>query len=987
MKPANRLTAYLASSLLALASLASAQIEVGGASLNGTVTDQSGQVIAGAKVHIVSPDTGFTRDTTTSAAGLYSFTQIPVGNYSLTVDQSGFRGIRRDNIRLQIGAVATLDFALEVGQLADSITVTEEVPLVETTRSSSATTVNERAVADLPINGRNFIDFTTLTPGVVRDASRGGDLSFAGQRGTANSLLVDGADSNNVFFGQATGRTGFRPYAFSQDAVQEFQVNSNLYPAEIGRAGGGSINVITKSGTNALHGSAFEFFRDKGLNANTWENNKAGRVKSPYHYNQFGGSLGGRVIKDKLFFFGNYDGQRNKSTQVIAPNIPVPASLMPTLGKYLAPYPLQLNNDVYLAKVDWNIGNNDRLSIRYNASRYNGVNFESAGPTSAAEHTGDNRVTTDNIAGNYTHIFSGSILYDARYNWLRDNEPGFATATGPEIVITNGITFGKNNFSPRYTNIKGNQTIHTLSWTAGSHTLKTGVDLNFERVGNYFPGLFAGQYTFASYDAFAAGTPLQFVQAFAGTGNDAPISHPDVNEVALFLQDTWRVNRRLTLNLGGRYDYFGYRQPTTKNTDPGLIALGLRTNAIPTETTNFSPRVGFALKVLNSDQIVVRGGYGVFYQRTPGLMLSTAILQNGIDIRNFTLTPGPGSPIPTYPNVLPSAPTTGLQGLNIYAFDPNFHSARTQQYNVQLEESLGKDFVMTVGYLGVHGNHLARSRDINLYPSVATTGTIGVGGPAVTFMRHPGATAPSRPYGAFARITLFESAADSRYNGMFMQISKRFSHNFQFLSSWTVSRVTDDAPDATAVVPGSDDSKIAQDTLLPNLEMGPGIADIKQRFVISGVYDVNFAHGVSNPVGKFLLSGWQLSTIAQAQTGRRFSATVSGDPNNDGNSSSDRAPGAARDAIVGPGLLQWDLRVSRDINFYGEKLKLRLLGEVFNLLNRANFNTINTTQYTYSNATRVFTPNPLFLTPLTTFDGTTGAFPPRILQLSAKIIF
>src|ERR1051325_3237316 len=272
-----------------------AQSQIGGASLNGTVTDASGAAVPNAKIALTNPATGFTRNTQTSDAGLYVFTGLPVGQYDLTIDAQGFRSIKRTGLQLEVGAAATVDVRLEVGATQETVSVAAEAPVVETTRTSAASNVTEKAVANLPVNGRNFIDFTLLTPGVVRDVRGTGDLSFAGQRGTVNSLLVDGADSNNLFFGQATGRTGFRPYAFSEDAVQEFQVNTVGYPAEIGRAGGGAINMVTKSGTNAFHGTAFEFYRDRALNANTFVNNRTGARKGPYHFNQFGGTLGGPV--------------------------------------------------------------------------------------------------------------------------------------------------------------------------------------------------------------------------------------------------------------------------------------------------------------------------------------------------------------------------------------------------------------------------------------------------------------------------------------------------------------------------------------------------------------------------------------------------------------------------------------------------------------------------------------------------------------------
>ena len=237
------------------------QSVIGGAALNGTITDPSGAAVPNAKVTVTNTATGLTRTTQTSDVGLYNFTGLPVGIYDLSTDASGFKVTRQTAIPLQVGAVATIDVRLEVGNVQETVSVEAEAPVVETTRTSAAVNVTEKAVANLPVNGRNFIDFTLLTPGVVRDVRGTGDLSFAGQRGTSNSLLVDGADSNNLFFGEATGRTGFRPYAFSEDAVQEFQVNTSGYSAEVGRAGGGTINMVTKSGTNAFHGTLFEFYR------------------------------------------------------------------------------------------------------------------------------------------------------------------------------------------------------------------------------------------------------------------------------------------------------------------------------------------------------------------------------------------------------------------------------------------------------------------------------------------------------------------------------------------------------------------------------------------------------------------------------------------------------------------------------------------------------------------------------------------------------
>src|SRR5436305_3786456 len=419
--------------------------ESGGATINGTVTDSSGGLVTGAKITATQTSTGAQRTTQTSSAGLYSLSALPAGSYDVTIGATGFKQAKFAAVPVSVGAVVTLDAHLEVGARMETVDVSADAPVVETSRSQTSTVVDQTAISNLPINGRNFLDFAVLTPGVVRDPSRGGDLSFGGQRGTANSLTVDGSDANNVFFGQSTGRagTGRSPYSFSQDAVQEFQVSVNGYAAEVGRAGGGVINVITKSGTNDFHGAAFEFFRDKALNANSWENNRARLPKRNYHFNQFGGNLGGPIVKNKAFFFFAFDGQRNNEPITVIPGAAAPSDALSqqafqSLQQYFAAYPRSLNNDVYLGKVDLFLTSAQRLSIRYNGNRFTGVNYENSGSTSAAGHTGNSKVTTDNVSGTHTFVLSGAAVLDSRVTYTRDNEPGEANSSDPEAVIRQG---------------------------------------------------------------------------------------------------------------------------------------------------------------------------------------------------------------------------------------------------------------------------------------------------------------------------------------------------------------------------------------------------------------------------------------------------------------------------------------------------------------------------------------------------------------------
>src|SRR5947208_20194 len=318
--------------ILAAPAVLHAQSLAAGGAIEGTITDESGAVLPGVNVTIRNTGTGIVRETHTDAAGVFRAPLLPVGTYEVTAALTGFATTKRPSLTLGIGQVLRADLTLKVASAQEEITVTAEAPVIEATRTHQASTVGERAVSNLPVNGRNFIDFVLTTPGVARDV-RGGDISFAGQRGTLNSLVIDGADNNNTFFGQTLGRTGSgrAPYQFSQDAVQEFQVNRNAYSAEYGRAGGAVINVVTKSGTNDFHGSAFEFFRDKSLNANTWANKVRTTIspKGAFRIHQFGGSLGGPLQKDKAFFFFSYDGQRRNIPNPITPlSVTVPASVL-----------------------------------------------------------------------------------------------------------------------------------------------------------------------------------------------------------------------------------------------------------------------------------------------------------------------------------------------------------------------------------------------------------------------------------------------------------------------------------------------------------------------------------------------------------------------------------------------------------------------------------------------------------------------------------
>jgi len=948
----------------------------GGSTLGGAITDPSGAGVPRAKVAVTSTETGLRRVCETSEVGLYAC-QLPVGVYAVVITAESFRPAKRTGLRLSVGAPVTVDVQLEIGPATESVVVQAEAAAVEMARSSAATAVSRASVSELPVNGRNFLDFMVLTPGVVRD-TRAGDLSFAGQRGPANTLLVDGSDTNNLFWGQAMGRSGFRPYTFSEEAVEEFQVSVSGSDAETGRATGGAINVVTRRGTNGLHGSLFEFYRDRGLNAATFIENRSGQKRQAYHYHQFGGTLGGPAVKDKLFFFGSYDGQRNKSTQPVVPNVAPGPEALAQLATYLRPYELGLNNNVWLGKLDWNAASGDRLSVRYSAGRFNGHNYEGAGLASAREHAGDTLSVTDSAVVQYTKILATRLVWDVRFNYVRDHQPAFANTAGIETVIVNGVSFGKRAFDPQYNKSVAYQPVSTVSYVTGRHSLKAGTDLLFSRIDNFFPGYFAGSYTFLNYAAYLARKPSSYRQAFSRTGTEPPLDHPDVNEVALFAQDSWRVSNKLTINAGLRYDRFGYRQPATLNPDPGLAAQGVRTDRIPIDNLNFGPRLGLAWAPAGGERTVIRAGYGIYYGRTPSILRNRVMLQNGIDVVTYNLT----SNLPAYPGTLATPPAARTAPPDIELMDPHFVSPAAQQYSAQVEHAARSGWTVTAGFLGVHGTHLSRTRDINLYPSELAQAVI-YGAGATQFWRHPGKSGPYRPNPAFGRITVYDAGGDSRYSGGFLQVSRRFGRDLQMLASYTLAKAVDTNPDSIPS-PGSAeyDVKVPQDTLRPDLERGPGLNDIRHRLVMSGLWTPLAGRRWSSGWTRAALNGWQISGVAQMQSGRPFSIMATGDPGDDGNNYNDRAPLVGRDTYRGPGLATLDLRVARDVPVRGERMRLRLLAEGFDVTNRANFDALQMTRYTYKDF--VFTPAVGFGMPLSVYAPGAGS---RVLQLAAKILF
>jgi outer membrane receptor protein involved in Fe transport len=957
-------------------------------SISGAVTDDTGAVLPGVTVTATNAATGVSRSTTTTDKGQYAIGLLPPAAYTVTAELSGFQPQKLGNIVVNVGTDVALNMRMKVGA-AETMTVTAAAPLVETTRSQVSSVVNEKAIENLPTNGRNFIDFVLTTPGVVKD-TRLGDISFAGQRGTMNSLVIDGANNDNTFFGQALGRTGSgrAPYQFSQDAVKEFQVNSSSYSAEYGRAAGAVINVVTKSGTNDFHGSAFDFYRDKSLNANNYINVINNRAKSPYHYDQYGFSLGGPIVRDKHFFFANADLQRNSIDNLVILGVPTGGystdaasqAALAHINSVAGTYPKEQNQDVYFLKTDSELFTNNHLSLRFNRQKFTGVNFENGNNSNSVEHTGNSLVNTDTFTFNDSHVFTGAFFNEVRGQYAKDSEPGFANSPDPEARVfekgTLVLNFGRNTFSPRETTIRRRQIADTATYVFSNHTVKGGFDVNRDRILNYFPGNFFGSYTFNSLADYTNGKVASFTQAFPGPGTSGATTHPDMTEYAFFLQDEWHVRPTLTVNAGLRYDLQDVAQPSVQNPDAQLLAAGLNTGSIPKDRNNIGPRLGFAWTPAANDRLVVRGGYGIFYGRVPSIVVGTAHSNNGINVQTITFSGT--DPLPAYPNVFTSIPTGArIPKPTIFVFDKDFQNPKTQQASLGAERGIGTDYSFGVTYQYVKGDDLTRSIDLNVGDSTTVTSNLAEGG-TVAYKKY----SSTRPFSNFSRVIGFQSSAHSRYNGLTFDLQKRFSNNWQARLAYTYSKVKDDRPDATAVVPGTDDAKYIQDPREINGDWAYGDNDVRSRVVLSGVWSLDsYASGVRNGFAHALLAGWSVSGIASYQTGQPYSAVLSNsvDLNNDGNARNDRIPGFARNTFRLPAIFEVSPRIARDITMmYGTHLQL--IAEAFNVFNRSNVNSVRNGLYAYNATTNTFTKQTNFQQPL----ASNGE---RIMQLAAKITF
>ena len=995
--PASFIAVFL---LLMIFSAAAQDASTG--SIRGTVSDPGGGRIAGAHVWAVNSATELTYSAETNSEGAFVFDLLPPGDYGVRADASGMRTELRTAQHVPVGGVAQVDFHLVLAVVNEAVTVTEPPSLVETQTSTVSSVIDQGSISDLPLNGRRFSDLALLDGGVTQDprgltSASNGDLAYGGIRGTQTSYLVDGADNNNAFFAQARGR--YRaPYQFSNEVVQEFRVSTNSYGAELGRAGGAVVNVVTKSGSNRLHGSSFYYLRDSRFNAQPAFTD----FKPTDRQQQFGFTLGGPLRRSRAFFYGGFD-QHIFRVPTVVQFATGGYSVVPQPGNYpVVPpdyeandkalvfaaanrlsqmggeYRSQLLGNTAFAKVDWSLSPRHFLSARLNTSRYYGSNnvfFDPASPVTsyAISDNGEERVSTESGTLSLTSSLSQQLISHLRLQFSRDLQQSFSNSDTPLTQIYDLMEgFGRSTILPRRTREHKFQVADTLSFDGRRHSWKFGGDAMVTWVYNYFPSLFGGEYIFDNIKvnpwtfapmiggteltplrAWAHGVPRYYMQNF-GTA----FSHPDTREYAAFAQDTIRVTDRLALNLGVRYDLQTF-------THKGLVTNPLWPDSgkVPLDTNNVGPRVGFAYSLGNERPFVIRGGYGLFYTRIPQMYTSSIATDNGIASTHLFLNNTDfydRQLFPTYPNPLfkcgltatscaAPASVAGRLSTEISAFSPAFQTPSVQQGSLSLEREIANRMAVGASYLFVSGQNLIRARDMNLpaptvvsYPVFDDSGNNLLGYYSVdsfsTWQLADSMTCPWPPCVNPLQRPIPQLGAVN----VFESAASSAYHGLTFslrrrMTHGFYFRLA--YTYAHAIDDGQDALVVGrpvtvQNAYSPTAERASSVTDQRHRFVVSWIAEPRPFHAGQEFLGR-IFNDWKFSGVVTAGSGRPVDARIFGDPNQDLNSSNDRLPGYGRNAFVGPDYATANSRLSREIHF-GERLRLTALGEIFNLFNRLN---------------------------------------------------
>jgi hypothetical protein len=961
--------------------------------IEGTVVDATGAAMPGVTVTMKNTATNYTQVAVTDSAGRYHGILLPLGPYQVTATLAGFGTAIARGLDLQLGQTLTLPITLKPAAVSEEIVVVAAPPLIETARTEGATRIDQKAVEGLPNNGRNFLDFAKLTPGVaIVQGPDGDELSINGQKGISNNVSVDGADFNNPFFGEQRG--GQRPaFTFNLDAVKEMVVVADGANAEFGRSMSGFVNVITKSGTNDLKGTAHFVFKNDGLSSRGKEPDGSTAPKFKSDQTQTGFTLGGPIQRDRIFFFAALDLQKASATkQTQAGRIEQRVlDALAKLGSTNEGAPIKRTNDarVFLGKVDWDVSSKNQATLRYNytwSEQKNGTFDVDSWGTSANANEKD---SSNAITGSLNSTVSNNLLNEFRFQTARENRP--RDYTGPNITgqsrplpdtafdFGRSYRFGEPFFIPvKYYDTRV-QLTDNVSYLMGNHSFKAGAEYNRVNSVQTFVGFANGRYIFDSTDGFLnyvrnpkyvecsngtssetgtcpAGTtitgPVLLYLQQAGVGNisveEAGTQSIPQIEPAVYVQDSWQATPNLNVQYGLRWEaeiepdpitpvnqvfYAGFIGKTSKGQE--FPSNG----KIPSDKKMFQPRLGISWSPTGTATSVLRANAGIFYGRVPGLTLASSRSTNGSRgqtiFRSSAASPFLG-PVPAYPNIIPQSQIGAPFDPDVFVFDKNFQNPRSKVASISWEQEVVPDYAVLVKYNYAKGEHITRfvNRNDPLLGSPWSTG-LGADG--------------SNGIGV---LTVIESSARSLYNGVTLGLTKRPSHNMQFQAFYTYSK--DKSDDDNERDPFS--FRYAKITDL-NAEYGYSDRDQRHRvnawllWNAPASFDVNFRYSYRSAQPKSITA-----TGADA-------ATPADRINPDG-SVTQRNLGRKDNQFS-----SLDIRISRPIRFARGTIEPAL--DIFNLFNNKNLKRPEVTSLVFN------------------FDGTvqSGLGDPRQLQLGIRYLW
>jgi hypothetical protein len=906
-----------------------AQETINHASLSGVVSDPSGAMVGGAQVEVRQLATNQAYRVLTDQDGRFRFAYLNAGDYQLTIHKDRFSDFSQ-NVTLTVGAAFNLPVQLRVGSTRQQVEVNSQAPAIETARSEIAGTVTPQEVNDLPLNGRNYLDLALLIPGVSRtntgasqrfaetSAVPGTGISINSQRNLANSFVVDGLSAND----DAAELAGT---FYGQEVIREFQVVTSGGTAEFGRALGGYVNILTESGSNNWHGDAYEFFRNQRFDAR----NALASSKLPLTQSQYGASLGGPIIRDRAFFFSNFEQTRQNTAGVITIS---PAAVSTINNRLLAihypgasistgEYPTTLYTTNYFVKGDARLSDRDQLSARYSLYDVESINSRNVGGLGAVSRGASLYDRDQTIALNNVATLSPDLIDETRFQYTRSRlSAPVNDLIGPAVNISGVANFGTAGSSPTGRDIDLYELVNNAAVQRGSHSVKAGVDFLYNDVDIIFPGILQGQYTFSSLSNFLLGRYVNFQQAFG------PAAQPQTNpNVGVYLQDEWRVNPHLTVNAGVRYD------------------LQFLKRLVHTDTDSVAPRIGIAWSPDAAQKTVLRASYGLYYDRIPLRALSNALQRGGTRYETAVLTPAQGG-APVFPNILPVFPANVLT--SITTIDPNIKNSYSQQAGFEVERQLSNRNTFSISYQHLRGLNLILSQNQNV-PRCSSGFNL------------------CRPNPGFGNNSQYKSIGDSYYDGLTVAWVQRPVSWGNYRVSYTLSKAIDDVGQFFFSTPQNNFNIAADRSRSDN--------DQRHRVAFEGTLQTS--KGPATSLWKRLRNGFLFSTILTCDSALPFNVQTGTDNNGDTNVN-DRPAGLGRNTGQGFDYFTLDVRLSRSFRL-SERFRLEGLAEAFNILNRANWQLPN----------NIFGNGPYPTSPAPGFGAPQAVTDPRELQLALRLRF